>query len=73
MSHPYHHAVSSVKKWGGNAEDYLEIHQWFDVSKTYFGDIRHRALRHHTLGIQMCEDKFGVFIVNSSNKKVIVK
>jgi len=25
MSHPYHHALSSVKKWGGVPEDYLEI------------------------------------------------
>lgn len=69
----FNHCKSSVKKFGGKKKDYLEIHQWFDESKTYFGDIRHRALRHHTLGIQMCEDKFGVFIVNSSNKKVIVK
>ena len=23
MGHCYHHALSSVKKWGGTAEDYL--------------------------------------------------
>ena len=31
MGHCYHHALSSVKKWGGTAEDYLPLHQWFDV------------------------------------------
>ncbi len=31
MGHPYHHALSSVKQWGGTAEDYLPIHQWLDV------------------------------------------
>ena len=28
MSHPYHHAVSSAKKWGGKAEDYQKIHDY---------------------------------------------
>src|SRR5580704_1529025 len=31
MGHCYHHALSWVKKWGGAAEDYLPLHQWFDV------------------------------------------
>lgn len=31
MGHCYHHALSSVRKWGGAAEDYLPLHQWFDV------------------------------------------
>ena len=26
MAHPYHHALSSMKKWGGAVEDYLAIH-----------------------------------------------
>jgi hypothetical protein len=33
MATPYHHALSSVKKWGGNVEDYLPLHDWFDASK----------------------------------------
>jgi hypothetical protein len=28
MSHPYNHALSSVKKWGSKVEDYLPIHNW---------------------------------------------
>jgi hypothetical protein len=34
MGHCYHHALSSVKKWGGVAEDYLRLHQWFDIMWT---------------------------------------
>jgi hypothetical protein len=57
--HPYHHALSSVKKFGGIVENYMRIHEWFDETKKYFGDARHRALRHHTAGIFWCEEKFG--------------
>jgi len=57
--HPYHHALSSAKKHGGIPADYIDIHQWFDETKQYFGDARHRALRHHTAGIFWCEREFG--------------
>jgi hypothetical protein len=56
---PFHHARSSVRKFGGKWEDYIEIHEWFDESKAYFPNFRHRALRHHTLGIQDCIRIFG--------------
>jgi len=29
MAHPYHHALASVKKWGGEVSDYLPLHTWF--------------------------------------------
>lgn len=63
MSDPYHHALSSVKKWGGDVEDYLPIHQWFDESKAFWADPRHRALRHHSEGIALCVKIFGPTIV----------
>jgi len=59
---PFHHAVSSVRKWGGDVEDYLPIHRWFDESKAHHGDFRHRALRHHAEGIFLMESIFGVTI-----------
>jgi hypothetical protein len=59
MAHPYHHALSSVKKWGGTVEDYLAMHSWFDQSKEITADFRHRALRHHAEGIFMAETIFG--------------
>lgn len=70
MSHPFHHALSSVKKWGGKPEDYLPIHNWFDETKAHFTDPRHRAMRHHSEGIFLCEQIFGVTITNSKGHKV---
>ena len=34
MAHPYHHALSSVKKWGGTVDDFIAVHAWFDVIPT---------------------------------------
>ena len=47
MSHSYHHAVSSARTWGGDASDYIPIHDWLDATKALVADTRHRALRHH--------------------------
>jgi hypothetical protein len=62
MSHSYYHAVSSAKKHGGRPEDYLHIHNWFDECKAWVGDNRHRAYRHHSEGIFLCEQTFGTTI-----------
>lgn len=70
MAHPYHHALRSVKLFGGVPEDYLAIHNWFDESKSHMPDLRHRALRHHSEGIFLCESIFGITITNSVGKKV---
>lgn len=73
MSHPYHHALSSVKKWGGKPEDYMAIHEFFDESKAHFADFRHRALRHHSEGIFMAEHFFGKTITLSTGRVVPVR
>jgi hypothetical protein len=73
MGHPYHHALSSVRKWGGTAEDYLPLHQWFDKSKAITADFRHRALRHHAEGIFMAERFFGTTITISTGRVVPVR
>lgn len=70
MAHPYHHALSSAKKFGGVADDYQHLHDWFDESKTFVADNRHRVLRHHAEGIFMLEKLFGTTITNSDNKKI---
>jgi hypothetical protein len=70
MANPYHHALSSVKKWGGKVEDYHAIHQWFDESKMMMADARHRALRHHSEGIFMAERFFGPTIKLSTGKVI---
>ena len=73
MTHPYYHAESSVRLFGGKPEDYLELHSWFDVTKENFCDFRHRALRHHAEGIFECELVFGKTIINSDGKEIPVR
>lgn len=53
------HAKSSARKWGGEPEDYLPIHEFIDSSKQVIGDVRHRSLYHHTLGVYLCAKIFG--------------
>jgi len=71
--HPYHHAMSSAKKHGGDLLDYLSIHEWFDETKKHMPDMRHRALRHHAEGIFWCEERFGTIFYNTDGKKVLVR
>lgn len=71
--HPYYHALSSVRKWGGTVDNYLPLHNWLDSSKAFLPDFRHRALRHHAEGIFWAEEVFGVTITNSDGKVVPVR
>ena len=73
MAHPYHHSLSSVRKWGGIPEDYQALHDWFDESKMLTADFRHRALRHHAEGIFMLERLFGHTITVSTGRVVLVR
>lgn len=70
---PWKHAESSVKRWGGLPTDYIKLHDWFDETKAYTGDWTHRALRHHSAGIQWAIEKFGHVIVNSRGQSVPTK
>jgi|TARA_R110000824_G_scaffold94134_1_gene227380 hypothetical protein len=62
-----------VKRWGGEVEDYLPIHNFLDSSKAHIGDIRHRALLHNTWGVFLCEKLFGISICNSNGRDVPVR
>ena len=73
MAHPYHHALRSAKLFGGRAEDYQAVHDWFDESKAHLPDLRHRALRHHSEGIFLCERIFGTTLRNADGKDVPVR
>lgn len=73
MAHPIQHAESSARKFGGKPEDYLAIHNWFDESKAFFSDFRHRALRHHAEGIFLCERIFGTTLRNSDGRDIPVR
>ena len=73
MAHPFHHALSSAKKWGGEPEDYLLLHQFMDQSKAVEADFRHRAALHHSFGIHMLEQHFGPVITISTGRTVPVR
>lgn len=73
MAHPYEHARSAAKKWGGTPENYLAIEEWFDATKAWVGHSIHRMFRHHSEGIFECEKVFGNHIINSDGKKVYVR
>ena len=73
MAHPYDHARSSVKKWGGKPEDYIHIHEWFDETKAWYGHSKHRMFRHHSEGIFECEKIFGASFKNSDGKRIYTR
>mgnify|MGYP003656583355 CR=1 FL=1 len=73
MAHPLVHCKSSVKKFGGIPEDYIDIHNWFDETKAWIGHSNHRLFRHHSEGIFECERVFGKSFKNSEGKTVYTR
>lgn len=67
MSHPYYHAKSSAARFGGIADDYVVIHEWFDQTKAHMPDSRHRAVLHSSFGIYLAQQMFGEVIVRPSD------
>lgn len=66
---PHLHAKSSAKKFGGTSDDYLDIHDFMDWSKSVIPDVRHRALFHSSFGCFVVEKVFGTTRVNSHGKE----
>lgn len=74
MANPLKHSISSVKRWGGEIEDYILIHKKLDCSKKYFPDNRHRMLTHNMFFIfEVIIPLFGEYIENSNGRKVSTK
>jgi hypothetical protein len=71
MAHPYYHAKSSARKYGGDPDDYVTIHAWFDQTKAHLADCRHRMLLHNSFGIFLCEQQFGKTFTRQSDGKPI--
>ncbi|GAA2608378.1 hypothetical protein GCM10010399_44020 [Dactylosporangium fulvum] len=55
----WNHAQSAARKWGGAPEHYIEVEEFIDSSKQVIGDVRHRAMYHHTTGVWLCQRIFG--------------
>ena len=73
MAHPIIHAKSSAKKFGGQWEDYIHLHDWLDETKAWVGHSNHRMFRHHSEGIFELEKTFGKTLTNSDGKIVYVR
>lgn len=74
MAKPIIHADSSARRFGGKSEDYIEIHNFMDSSKSVISDNRHRALTHNSWFLNtVLERVFGLTIKNSDNKQISVK
>jgi Domain of unknown function (DUF6915) len=70
---PFCHAKNSAKKFGGEPEEYMPIHEFMDSSKATIGDMRHRAILHSAFGIFVAERVFGSVMTNSEGRKVSVR
>lgn len=74
MSKPYIHAISSAKRFGGQPDDYIDIHNLMDSSKGSIADNRHRALTHNSWFLSVILEKvFGVTRTNSDGKVYSVR
>lgn len=70
---PHIHAQASARKYGGSFEEYMDIHEFFDHSKSTHPDMRHRALLHSAWGIYLAEKVFGRTFTNSSGRVISVR
>lgn len=68
MATTYHHCLASIKEWGGDVDDYLKIHAWFQEGRNLVFGHRYRALRHHAEGIFQCETIFGISLRLSTGR-----
>lgn len=64
------HAISSARRFGGRPEEYIHLHEWFDQTKAYIPDVRHRAILHTSFGINLFEQTFGKIFVNSAGAEI---
>lgn len=71
MANPHIHSLSSVKRWGGKVEDYIQIHKLIDSPKPTMNNNTSRALTHNTwFAYEIIPLVFGYNITNSDGKSV---
>lgn len=74
MAAPYIHAQSSARRFGGKPEEYLELHELMDSTKSAFPDNRHRAITHNSWFATVVIPKiFGAIATNSDGRTYIPK
>lgn len=65
---PFLHGRIHARKYGGVPDDYAEIDDFLDSSKSAFADFRHRSILHSAFGCFIVEKVFGRTMVNSEGK-----
>jgi hypothetical protein len=70
---PTDHSRHSVRRYGGVDTDYIEIHEFLDMTKAAHPDMRHRAILHNSMGPFIAVKAFGTTILNSEGKKIDVR
>lgn len=70
---PLQHAQISQKSYGGNWNDYIEVHDFLDSSKATCAHFKHRFLLHHQEGIELGARIFGETLFNSENREISVR
>lgn len=66
--HPYFHAASSVRAYGGTVEDYLSLHTFLDATKEHYAGPLHRLFLHSTWGVYLVEGMVGATFVREDGK-----
>ena len=67
---PFIHAKIDARELGGEPDDYIEIHELMDSSKSSFSDNRHRAMTHNSWFIAIIIPKiFGETFLRKSDGK----
>jgi len=69
LSHPYYHALSAARHFGGEWRDYVEVERWLDQTKGHIADARHRLLLHNDFGVELCGKVFGETLLRPSDGK----
>jgi hypothetical protein len=71
MANPMIHAKSSVKRWGGQVSDYIQLHELLDSPKATMNNNSARVLTHNTwFAYTIIPKIFGYNIINSEGKSV---
>jgi hypothetical protein len=73
MAKPIIHAKSSARKFGGDSEEYIRIHDQIDEPKQVTASVKFRTIFHSAYGIFLIEKIFGNKFTNSDGRVVAVR
>ncbi|EAY30120.1 DUF6915 family protein [Microscilla marina] len=69
----WQHCLLSQRKFGGQPQDYEQIHSFIDSSKYFYHHVKHRLLLHNMFGVELATELIGNLITNSDQRQVLVR